>query len=411
MKTTRQGILVMMALLMVTAMGLLTPETASAEPIIVNNSSTPSEGTEVLKLQEVWRAGGDDDEDYFGVISQVVIGEDGNIYLLDTRLSEVPVYSSDGERLATLSREGDGPGETRIPSNLLFMPDGNLGLVQVFPGKVTKIDQEGNPQGIFQVEGGVEGGFMMFFDCQSQGENLVVTGELISTVPPAGQLRRNFVSSYNAEGVEQVNFFEKEFNWNFMDFSLDEGEFTRPDFRKVVVGQDGRVYVVPSRNEYTILVYLPDGTHERTIKRDFEHRMRTAEEKSDIMKTLELQFQQIPNAKLSASDWHPDIGGLQIGPKGNIWVGSSRSGVDQPEGIIITWDVFNPDGKFIKQLSLKGDGDGEQDAFFPVKGGGFVQVTGFTEAITALQNGGQAGSEEDVDDEAEPMKVIFHTAD
>lgn len=410
MKTTRQGMLVLMALLLVAALGLSSPQLAAAEPLIIENSSTPSDGVETVKLEEVWRAGGDDDDDYFGVISQVVIGDNGNIFLLDTRLSEVPVYSPDGERLTTLSREGDGPGETRIPSNLLFMPDGTLGLVQVFPGKVTKIDLDGNPQGIFQVDGATDGGFMMFFDCQAQGENLVITGELITTKPPAGQVRHNFVASYNADGTEMVRFFEKEFEWDFTNFSLDEGEFTRPDFRKVAVGQDGRVYVNPNRNEYTILVYLPDGTHERTIKRDFKHRMRTSDEKSDILSTLELQFQQIPNAKLTASDWHPDIGGIRIGPEGNLWVTSSRSGIDQAEGIVVTWDVFNPDGKFIKQISLAGEGDGEQDAFFPTKDGGFVQVTGFTEALEAFQRGGQAGSEEDVDEEAEPMKVIFHKA-
>ena len=89
---------------------------------------------------------------------------------------------------------------------------------------------------------------------------------------------------------------------------------------------------------------------------------------------------------------------------------SSRSGIDQAEGIVVSWDIFDADGKFIKQLSLKGEGDGEQDAFFPTNDGGYVQVTGFTDAIMALQRGGQGGSEEDVDEEAEPMKVIFHKA-
>ncbi len=408
MKTNGQGILSLMSLLIILTLGLSIPDSATAKPLLIENSATASGGIQVIQLEEVWRAGGDEDEDYFGVISQVIIGEDGNVYLLDTRLSEVPVYSPDGERLTTLSREGDGPGETRIPSNLLFMPDGNLGLVQVFPGKVTMVDLSGNPQGIFQVEGATEGGFMMFYECQTQGDNLVIAGELISTVPPAGQIRHNFVSSYSPDGIKQVDFFDSEVKWDFTNFTFDEESSSRADFRKVVVGKDGRVYVAPYRNEYSILVYLPDGTHERTIKREFKHRMRTADEKADVLSTLELQFGQVPNAKLSASDWFPDIGGIRIGPDGNLWVTSSWSGSGQPEGIIVTWDIFDPDGKFIKQLSLAGEGDGEQDAFFPTSDGGFVQVTGFTEAIQALQRGGQGGSEDDVDEDAEPMKVIFH---
>ena len=76
----------------------------------IMNSAAPEKGNRVVKLQEEWRVGGEDGEDFFGMISQVRIGEDGLIYLLDTRLSEVPVYSTDGERVNTLSREGDGPG-------------------------------------------------------------------------------------------------------------------------------------------------------------------------------------------------------------------------------------------------------------------------------------------------------------
>jgi len=105
----------------------------------IMNSSVPAKGNRTIHLEEVWRVGGDEGEDFFGMISQVRIGEDGLIYLLDTRLSEVPVYSTEGVRVNTLSREGDGPGETRIPSNMLFMPDGSLGLVQVFPGKIIKV--------------------------------------------------------------------------------------------------------------------------------------------------------------------------------------------------------------------------------------------------------------------------------
>ena len=81
----------------------------------VMNGAKPSEGNETVELEEVWRHGGEDDEEFFGMISQCVVGDDGTIYLLDTRMSEVPVYSPDGERLDTLSREGDGPGRDADP--------------------------------------------------------------------------------------------------------------------------------------------------------------------------------------------------------------------------------------------------------------------------------------------------------
>ena len=85
----------------------------------------------VRRLEELWRAGGDD-ELLLGRIEEVRLGPDGNLYLMDQQLSQVLVLSPDGEYMRTLSREGEGPGEVRRPAGMLFMPDGNLGLLQPF---------------------------------------------------------------------------------------------------------------------------------------------------------------------------------------------------------------------------------------------------------------------------------------
>ena len=39
---------------------------------------------------------------------------------------------------------------------------------------------------------------------------------------------------------------------------------------------------------------------------------------------------------------------LAFDADGNLWVTSSRSGFDEPEGILTSWDVFDPDGHFIE---------------------------------------------------------------
>ena len=77
--------------------------------IHVRNSAKPEQGVETIQLKELWRAGGDDDEVFFGTIAQVLSDPDGNTYLMDSQLSEIQVYSPDGEFLRTLGHEGDGP--------------------------------------------------------------------------------------------------------------------------------------------------------------------------------------------------------------------------------------------------------------------------------------------------------------
>ena len=64
--------------------------------------SSPAKGfaeSATIKLPELWRLGGDsDDEDeFFGVISDIDIDDAGQVYLLDSQLNQAKVYTKDGE--------------------------------------------------------------------------------------------------------------------------------------------------------------------------------------------------------------------------------------------------------------------------------------------------------------------------
>ena len=287
------------------------------------------------------------------------------------------------------------------------MPDGNLGLVQVFPGKITKIGLDGTPAGVMEVGDPTTGGFLQMFDCVSGGNQVIVTAEKIN--PENGGLahrRSNFVAAFDDEGKETVRFFDNTYFWDFTDFTFDESGMNRVDFRKVAVGKDGRVYVAVERDDYVINVYLADGTLDRVIEREFTSLDRDEEEITRVQETLEAALAQIPNAKIIPSPNQPDIGSLEIGNDGNLWVTTSRSGVDQPEGILTTWDVFSPDGHFIKTVSAKCEGDGENDILIWTPDGNAVVVTGFVEALEALQGQG-AGDEETEEEEPAPMEVIY----
>lgn len=372
----------------------------------VVNGAQPSKGREVVALQEVWRVGGDEGEEFFGLITQVRTGKDGRIYLLDTRLAEVPVYDRTGARVATLSREGDGPGESRLPANLIFMPDGTLGLAQIFPGKIIKINLDGSPAGSFTPGGAdpTKGGFLQLFDCVAAGPDLVVTAEAIAQGGPTAQDRTNYVATVDATGKEKVRFFERKNHMDFTAFEFNEDKTDRVDFRKVAAGRDGRVYVAGTRNRYAIDVYGKDGKLERVIERAYERRARTDEEYQRLQTMVQAQLAQLPGAKVTMSRTEPDIAAIEIGNDGNLWVSTSRSGVEQPAGIMFTWDVFTPDGEFLKQVSAKCAGDGKKDSLIWTPDGNAVLVTGFLDAAMSLQGGGAAAED---DEEAAPMEVVY----
>ncbi len=397
---------------LVVALLLMTGTAPAGEEVVrdgvlhITNESSPTGGTEIITFEEVWRVGGEDGEDFFGLVTQVVVGDDGSIFLLDTRLSEVPVYAPDGERLDTLSREGEGPGETRMPTNLVLMPDGNLGLVQRFPGKLTLIDQQGTPKG--EVEPKLaEGGFMALFDCFPRADGqLTVVGQSFKQNGTTGRTDINFVSNFSSEGTETVRYTEVVKEMDFSNFYFKEDEQNEITFRKATVGTDGRVYVSKSRNSYEIHVYRPDGKLERIIEREYEHRVRTDEQYQRVYNVAEAQLSRVPGARFDISKTEPDISSLRMAADGNLWVTSSHSGFEEPEGVLVTYDVFDPDGHFIKQVAASCEGDGENDNLFWSPDGSAVLVTGFAEALRSLQSAG-AASGDDGEEESEPMEVIY----
>ncbi len=319
-------------------------------------------------------------------------------------MSEVPVYSPEGERLGTLSREGDGPGETRMPTNMVFMPDGNLGLVQSYPGKIVKIDRQGVPAGDFEPKL-PDAGFMMLLDGFTNRQGLLtLVGMNVKQESQTKGDNITFVSSFGDDGQEKVRFVEQHNVVDYQKFRFDEDQQDEVKYRQAAVGADGRVYVTLVRNAYEIRVFKPDGGLERIIQREYTPRRRTDEEYQEIADLVKRQARQLPGARLNISRVHRDINSLRMGQDGNLWVTTSRSGIDQPDGVLAAFDVFSPDGHFLRQVRFRFPGNGEEDAVFFAPNGDAVVVTGFTAALESLMDMNKAS---DDSEEAAPMEVIY----
>ena len=66
----------------------------------------------------------------FGDVASVAVGPDSIVYVADGLGSNVRAYGLDGQFLATIATEGDGPGELRFPNDLSFDPQGLLNVRQ-----------------------------------------------------------------------------------------------------------------------------------------------------------------------------------------------------------------------------------------------------------------------------------------
>ena len=373
--------------------------------IYVRNSEIPSQGLVTLSLREIWRAGGEDDEILFGIINSALADENGNVYLLDRQLSEVHVYSPAGEHLRTLSREGEGPGEVQYPTSLLFTPDGALGLVQTFPGKIVKINLDGTPTGTVSLGGDdpSTGGFHFLSTAQCQNGHLLVCGSRMTPVEGT-MVRIQYLAKIQEDGSETVRYLEKTSRQQGADFKWKENENYFVDPHRWTLGMDGRVYAATQRDYYQINVYGLDGELERVVEREFIPYKRTEEEKERVRQGIQVSING-REAEKEIADFAPCISSLQVNDDGNLWVLHSRSDHDLPDGIMMVYDIFDPEGHFLRQAGIACKGDAQEDRLFLLGSDRVILVRNWRSAsLSRLGNLGQENAEGG--EEVSPLEVI-----
>jgi hypothetical protein len=374
----------------------------------VVNGAEPSGGQVTMHLEELWQIGGEDDEEtVFGIINRVLIDDDNNIYLLDAQLSQISVFSPTGELLSTLGREGDGPGEFRGPTDMCFLPDGTIGVLQAFPGKVIKLNLDDTSAGVWPMGDPTKGAFYIMRGLRTGGTNVVAGGTEQHIDQAEGLVtRETFLSNISTDGLRDLTYTTSTLTFKFQDLKFDEKTLIDGVDRRFDVSADGKVVVAIPRNGYEVSVFSPDGTLERVFSRAYEPWVRDERAAGIWQRILEtIQQQQAPNAPVSWEDTEPDVELLRCAGDGSIWVLNSRAMWTETPGAFTYYDVFNPTGHFEKQVKVVCEGDPQEDMLFFAGDDLVFMVTGFWDA--ALSRFGGAGTDDD-DEEAEPMSVICY---
>ncbi|MEN8007582.1 MAG: 6-bladed beta-propeller [Candidatus Krumholzibacteriota bacterium] len=374
----------------------------------VVNGAEPSGGRQTMELEELWQIGGEDDEEtVFGIINKVLIDDDNNIYLLDAQLSEISVFSPEGELINTLGREGDGPGEFRGPTDMCFLPDGTIGVLQAFPGKVIKLNLDNTSAGTWPVGDPTQGAFYIMRGLRAGG-GLVVAGGTEQHVDQAEGIvdRETFLSTISTEGLRDKTYSSNTVSFKFQDLKFDEKTLIDGADRRFDVGPDGRVAVAIPRNGYEVSLFAPDGTLERVFSREYEPWVRDERVAGIWQRILEtIRAQQAPNAPVSWEDTEPDVEFLRVASDGSIWVLNSRAMWTGTPDAFTYYDVFSASGHFEKQVAVVCEGNPQEDILFFAGDDLAFMITGFWDA--ALSRFGGAGTDDD-EEEAEPMSVICY---
>lgn len=371
----------------------------------VQNPASSVAAAETVELKERWRVGGDDDEVLFGVITDIIAGRDGSFYMLDSQLTEIKVYDPKGGYLRTIGREGEGPGEFRLAFNLMLLPNGDIGVLQAFPSKFVGLTPAGEPAEAFSLPESEGAGFKVLFMAQNAGSDIgVVYG--FNAPAEGGFTQTAVLSLFDGKGASERELFRQSSTMTAANPVIAETEWDT--FRnRWSAGTDGRIFSAVDFGKYSVNVWNKDGSLAHVVERDYPDHGRT---KAHMDRTLEIYkgFTRqipVPNIKYEIEDnWNP-IRTITARDDGTLWVQTSRGSVDLAAGVVGVFDVFDKDGRFTRQVTLKGQGDPNKDGYFFVGDHLFV-VTDWLNAMMALQGGG--GGQEDMDEDAEPMEIICY---
>jgi 6-bladed beta-propeller len=331
-----------------------TSSSATADITHISNGATPADGLFQLELKEQWRAGGLDEEILFGVIGDVTTDAAGNVYILDSQLCQVMVFSPDGEFLRTLSRQGEGPGEVQQPTGLVMLPENKIGIVMGYPGKIVTLTAEGIPTGTLHPVGDpADGGFGILRGATCVNDRIIACGGSLSFDAGTGMGRNSrFLSTADLTCETPIRFLEKT-----TEMQLAAQKFVEVDDYFVEgrwdVASNGRIYVAANRDGYDISVFDPAGQQIELIERDYQPRKRTQSEKDLVGSDMHIR---VDGHELEMERFVEDhdecITQLIVRADDSLWVMPPQGRHDQATGILETWDVYDTAGAFTRQVAI-----------------------------------------------------------
>ena len=359
------------------------------------------------QLKELWRVGDDTSGDgpIFGLVSDLCLDREGNLYVADRQLSQVTVFGPDGQVKGHIGQEGDGPGEFRMPYRVHVTPGDEVWVLTSRFGFISRFSQAGeylgdiripaDPAGVVPAIRRIAGGDSTIVAHGMYRENteFVVAGERIEDhrlihIDNSGQVGPTyFAVGFPGDDARPV--------WS---------EKTQLLANRWDVSSSGRVYVASSFLDYKIDVFSASGERIQEISREYDHRRRSREEKKRIYDWATLNPNgNLPGTEFQIEDFDMDIMALYCRPDGRLWVLTSRGLHDRPPESAGIFDVYAANGSFLHSVALLGNADPEYDRFL-FSGNRLYVARCFKSAVATMIAGG--AENEFSNGCLEPMSVV-----
>jgi hypothetical protein len=319
----------------------------------------------MVGIAKEWRIGSNDEGVLIAKINDIDRCEKGNTYILDYQMCQIHVISEAGDYLRSIGREGEGPGEFRRPINTVLLNDDIICVFQVMPSRAVMFSVEGEVIGDHPLPSGEAGNRLIVNGGDiSDGGIVLKLGDFMRKGSEIS-LNTSFVR-IDEDGIIKATYWELLRTQNLAKVTYDEKNDAEPIW---AVSSDGLFYINYKWDAYRVDVFSSTGEKINTLERDYQHRTRVEDE-------LE--------GRSGESLTSRDVVGLFPRRNGDVWILTSRGAFDHTPGSIATFDVFNREGRFTRQMLLEGPYKPFRDKFY---------LTG--DYVYIVVNGGSGLGQED----------------
>ena len=321
-----------------------------------------------INLTPRWSTVLPEEECLLGMITDAAMGDDGRIYLADWSVGDLKVFDATGRFQRTLSRRGEGPGETENPNDVILGKAGAVGIMQRVAPRLVWVDAvSGDPLGALEPKrpDGRPLEFAVFFGAVARGERTAVgfcpveiTPEAnISEIPQVvvfGDDGREIDAYYKSPPVLQTNDPCETYRWLNRRWTLDDSD---------------HLYLAPERDRYVVVCYALGGRRIWSTERHYRAPVRD----DQTLERLEALRQRHNLSRHPECDRPSVFRSLHWDGNHRIWVELNQS-VPEP-GVLGRYDLLAcSDGAYLKQVVLKWEFDPDRDRAFWLGGGRFLVI-------------------------------------
>ncbi len=300
----------------------------------------------------------------FGAVGEVDTGPDGDIYVLDWIRCTVFRFSSEGDFIQRIGRQGSGPGEIQQAYFFAVMDDGSVSLNDAESGWM-RFD----PNGECTISGPYLRPYPMWFTAMDSVNILGMLNEL--SHEDNCLITEKRICRWNADEPDSVitEYFSKQYSIEFgSDNLLNMNDLVEIDcFPILFCSGDNFVCIAPEpRAEPMLILFNEDGSTLDTLMFPYPEVVRTEEELLAQKQFVE-EFFYVRTQHSMQVDWEPFpnkpmITNLGVDSLNRIWV--QRGFEEYP-----TFDLFDVSGEYLKTAFLPGRDDTDHWKFFISRNG------------------------------------------